>query len=726
MGIFALMSTVNLNAQVTIGCDEAPVSGSLLQIKEVDDVATDAVNAHRGLALPRVALSDKNQLYPMFLKDPDNPASGPNAEYAANKAVLDKTHTGLIVYNITENESKELCVGLNQWDGEQWQCFTQKPTTALFTFDCNSIEVFGNYGDGVALTSANYIRVSLTVTRVGSYTISAISNPDNGYFFETTGNFLSTGTYTITVPGMGEPIHHTCGADLVDPSDDTPDLFTLTSSGSGIDCSFSVNVISTAPRPEFNIECGSIEVEGMYFEDTPLSAAGPNGPHRIKVKISNISPANYGAIAVLQTNTVDGFSFRGETVLSGASQTIYLNGTGIPRGLNDKLFTITSNSMSSTSSCEVLIYMLIPRKRLMTLGNTDNAYGYNAGLVTQRVPPNSLNTLLTDKDNFGYNQWSILKFAGFHNLGTAAQANFIPTSPNTWVDDDRDIVALETATWQNMSNTKLRELLFGTGSKPKIDVFMIGYSTNFFRGTATAPNTNDLQLNTVLVEWCKAGGILMICSESSEANRNFMNLFFNGTTNPATADLIGSAGGAQAGSLYTLGFNLANTDAGMRPYYCRDDDPILRGPFEDILGRNWGEDASQTMYLSNLPLDRIVIYSGARPIGSTAELSTGVTIFRSNEYPLIFIGDGGFNSAEARSYQNTFSQICPFTLTSKTINGHVFNNYPNFRLNFGPDSQGAARAGNRVYNTSFTANAFAWCILKAEEIRRANKGTTGE
>lgn len=152
----------------------------------------------------------------------------------------------------------------------------------------------------------------------------------------------------------------------------------------------------------------------------------------------------------------------------------------------------------------------------------------------------------------------------------------------------------------------------------------------------------------------------------------------------------------------------------MKPYYCKDDDPILKGPFDDILGRNWGEDASTTVFMTNLPLDEIIIYSGAREIGNTSRDATGVTIFRHKEYPLIFVGDGGFNSAEARTYWNVNSGVCPFVLTTKTINGKVYSNYPSYRYNFGG-------SGNRVYNTAFTANAFAWCIMKAEEIRRANK-----
>lgn len=698
-----LLSNVYLSAQVTIGTNEVPERFATLQIKDLSNATLDAKNSEKGgLLLPRVELVKKNQLFPFITQ----------AEIDADAAAysdLKKSHTGLIVYNLIEDEDEELCLGLNQWDGEKWNCFEQKPSNAQFEIDCGSIKVFGDYGDKQALNSANYLRVTLNVTRIGAYSISATSDPDNGYFFETTGTFYSPGTFTITIPGTGEPVNHTQGADLVGTADDEPDKFTITSSGGGVDCGFEVAVRSTAARPEFAIDCGATVVEGMYFEDEALTTvANPiNGQsHRIKVTLKEIPPTAYGAVARLETDAVDGISFKGEAVLSASTQEVYLIGTGVPRKLEDKIFTITSNSETSDASCSATVHMLIPPKRLMTLGNTNSTYYYNAGLVDQRDPKTALNSLLTDKDNFGYNQWSIVKFAGFTNVSTQTESNFIPT-PNTWIDDERDIVALETATWRSISPTVLESFLKGTDEHRKVDVFMIGFNTEFYR----TGNTDDMARCEKLVEFVKTGGILMICSEETESNGNFMNLFFD---NPTPA--IVSKSGAGAGESYTLGFNSFNTPAGMRPYYCKDDDPILRGPFEDILGRNWGEDASTTRYLTNLPLDEIIIYSGARPMDytGTTHSEDGVTIFRHKDYPLVFIGDGGFNSAEKRSYQNTSSNVCPFQLAPKTINGKIYPNYPNFRINFGG-------SGRRVYNTAFTANAFAWCIYKAEEYRRANK-----
>jgi hypothetical protein len=95
-----------MKAQVSIGTDEAPVEGALLQIKEVsDNVSTDKANNTKGLAIPRVELTERSQLYPMF-------------STAYNKAVEDAKHTGLMVWNT--NASVMEGVGVYCWDGEKW------------------------------------------------------------------------------------------------------------------------------------------------------------------------------------------------------------------------------------------------------------------------------------------------------------------------------------------------------------------------------------------------------------------------------------------------------------------------------------------------------------------------------------------------------------------------------------------------------------------------------
>ncbi|NDV70060.1 FISUMP domain-containing protein [Dysgonomonas sp. 25] len=96
--LIALFTTTALQAQVTIGSNQAPNKGALLDL-------TQGSATTKGLALPRVALTDKDKLYPML-------SSG----YAVTE---DAAHTGLIVYNTAL--SCDFGKGVHIWDGNEWQ-----------------------------------------------------------------------------------------------------------------------------------------------------------------------------------------------------------------------------------------------------------------------------------------------------------------------------------------------------------------------------------------------------------------------------------------------------------------------------------------------------------------------------------------------------------------------------------------------------------------------------
>lgn len=112
--ILAISYTISLSSQVTIGMDEAPAEGSLLQLKQT---GTTDMNSSKGLGLPRVMLTDPNNLFPMFAKD-DGTATD---EYIADKTTQDQVHIGLVVYNINQclthmGDSE----GVQVWDGAEW------------------------------------------------------------------------------------------------------------------------------------------------------------------------------------------------------------------------------------------------------------------------------------------------------------------------------------------------------------------------------------------------------------------------------------------------------------------------------------------------------------------------------------------------------------------------------------------------------------------------------
>ncbi|MFT4224393.1 hypothetical protein [Dysgonomonas sp.] len=222
--LFALLISQFMIAQVTIGLGEEPEKGTLLQLKEKDNVTDDTKNAYRGLGLPRVTLSKKDQLYPMFLSDPDNPLSNPNNDYddATKKEAQDKKHTGLIVYNLVEDEEEGLCKGLNQWNGKEWSCFQEKMGNAVGNItNCSSLAVNGAYKNTEPLNSSNYLTVTLNITKIGPYTITGRAgyngdaSIENGYYFITSGMFLTPGEYTIQIPGSGRPLFRGCPREIL-------------------------------------------------------------------------------------------------------------------------------------------------------------------------------------------------------------------------------------------------------------------------------------------------------------------------------------------------------------------------------------------------------------------------------------------------------------------------------------------------------------------------------
>lgn len=114
--LFCILLPFSASAQVTIGSDNKPNIGAILDLKQTDSIS---VNSYKGLLLPRVALKNENKLYPMLKEGYDT-----NEE--------DNIHVGLIVYNTTN------CfvggAGPYVWDGEKWSYLVQNQNPDLYTF----------------------------------------------------------------------------------------------------------------------------------------------------------------------------------------------------------------------------------------------------------------------------------------------------------------------------------------------------------------------------------------------------------------------------------------------------------------------------------------------------------------------------------------------------------------------------------------------------------------
>ncbi len=110
-----LLGGIYTQAQVTIGLGEKAAPGSLLQLKSVPNITNGDSNSDKGLLLPRVELSKKNQLFPMF-----GSSGNITEDYDTEKDEQDIVHTGLVVYNMTDDPEEDLCPGVHFWSGDEW------------------------------------------------------------------------------------------------------------------------------------------------------------------------------------------------------------------------------------------------------------------------------------------------------------------------------------------------------------------------------------------------------------------------------------------------------------------------------------------------------------------------------------------------------------------------------------------------------------------------------
>lgn len=665
--LVAILSiNMTLPAQVTIGTNEEPLSGALLQLKDKNNVPDSTFNARKGLALPRVTLSEKKELYPMFLADPDNPASGPNSGYATNKLALDKTHTGLIVYNLVEDDDRELCAGLNQWDGEQWNCFEHKMGNAIgHIVSCDDFKIFGHYkspdaypaapGDDVALDASNFITIKLEITKPGAYAITvvpeyaaALNNETNGYFFTANGIFMEKGTYTVTIPGAGTPFWYT-------PTGNPGDGLAVTMNGKpltlqdGTACTKKIEVEDYSKKPNYTMDCSRTTIHGVYVLNRELNPAD----NYISVWIT-MDPGDLfveGSIVYLETNEVEGISFASNPVMITAAdkaageKQIILRGTGIPTSVETKRMTITSNSVISVATCYANVTVAYTKKKILGIKGAGGAdyYGYGLGYWSgswasmTNIYGLGGRKMLMAPANFGTDAASTVKIEGYE-----------------FVDGGNDPSA---STLQNLISTH------------KPDIIVIGYSYG--------PSNDAVD---VLINYMAKKGVVIAAIESGSA----VERLFNRTLN-LPAGTVSAVSRGPAGSIYTLN-------------YMTNDD-ILNGPFGDIREQKWGEDASTTVGVNGVPFGMVDIYSNGNYNGNTTG-NTTITICKFKGNHLVWLGDGGFWSRGTTSGEVNSNTICPLYYNS----------------DFSPTTGtfGSGTNNTNIYNSYFFVNMMAWAIKTAQ------------
>jgi hypothetical protein len=117
------------HAQVTIGSNESPATGALLDVKQQNDI-TGGITSTKGILFPRVGLTALNSLSPLV---GGTPSLGEKL-----------THKGIVVYNIGTN----LKEGLYSWDGDEW------------IYAQNDTQAWGTTGNAGTNPATNYVGTS--------------------------------------------------------------------------------------------------------------------------------------------------------------------------------------------------------------------------------------------------------------------------------------------------------------------------------------------------------------------------------------------------------------------------------------------------------------------------------------------------------------------------------------------------------------------------------------
>ncbi|MCL1936947.1 MAG: hypothetical protein FWF52_00945 [Candidatus Azobacteroides sp.] len=362
--LFLVLLTVfhlQVNAQVTIGNLSDPQGGALLDLKENDNVGSD--NSSKGVLFPKVRLVDASSLVPLFLSPTD-----------AQKM----SSVGMVVYNVNAS-ANGLDVGLYVWDGTQWIPTMNNNVnsgTADFTIQWASAQVNGALAKGRPLTAENTITVPVIVTKKGTYSIIARSDPNNGYYYSGTGEFLNPGTYTVTLTGMGTPQQST--------NDDRK--------GVNDKLIININGVVVSPTPagvptlfvagstlDYSYTCSSITTAGASLEQNQSSEGV-----FIMIRLSMPASAIGGQYSIT-TNIVDGVQFSDAGTLTGDGQTVILmsNG-GTPKQMGTHSFTLASNSSAVTlPTCPIdipVVGQTISVKIVANVGASDSYDLINHGI----------------------------------------------------------------------------------------------------------------------------------------------------------------------------------------------------------------------------------------------------------------------------------------------------------------------------------------------------------
>ncbi|GEN66534.1 hypothetical protein [Chryseobacterium rhizosphaerae] len=481
----------------------------------------------------------------------------------------------------------------------------------------------------------------------------------------------------------------------------------------------------------FTIDCSSSKAMGSYVKGKELTNS-----HYLSISVNVTKLGNY----TVSGTTSNGYNFYGTGVfLNTGIQTIQVLGQGTPQNIQTDTVALNANGTDVNCTPPISISVLSPAGTYtMACGSAtvNGVYKVGTALTASNTITLPVNVSALGSYTITTNTVDGISFKGSGTFTATGNQNITlggtgtPTSTSvktiTITSDSQGGVSttcsvnvivvipkknilhlgLETAYGYSAYTGPSRSLMdsptnFGTtassivkyegfnhislGNSPsstalqtalnnKPDIVIIGYNYT--------PNATDAGYIASYLN--KKGVVIALTDDTASAQNLFRGIFSDPT--------ISTAYGAGAGSVYAL----ANSD-----------DPILNGPFGDVRGKNWGEDASTTVSVSGLT-SGFTPYSYAQPINSTTS-RTGISGLRNTSLNFIWFGDGGFLSNEnANGNQYSSNTIEPFVAPSS---GGYF---PVQKSAYGYAGNGYSTGGMQVQNSILFANMIAWAIKQAE------------
>ncbi|MDM1409005.1 hypothetical protein [Myroides sp. DF42-4-2] len=592
----------------------------------------------------------------------------------------------------TGEQGDLLTISLNNVTAQCQQYAFVENATVSYSIDCAQVRVLGDYMIGMSLKPTNKMVLSVNVTSTGYWSIS--TNTTNGYSFRGSGTFSATGVQEIELLGTGTPIQS------------GTDTFGFTTNSDVTTRESCTDIQVQVKEVDYRVDCSNVVFTGVYKQDEPTTAS-----HTAKLSVEVRSTGE----TVLETEEVNGIYFTsgplsfdglttrevvltavGTPIQAGTFEYVLKPQTGMEAICSFEL-TVTSQPVSYTLLCSsiatvgdyapgvpmtpmniMLVQVNVSYPGPYTIStNTVNGIRFEATGTfnttgTQTVQLRGIGTPLT---------------GGIHRYTITSDSVIGANTCNKNIDflfRRMKVLGLGSLGYQPGSaaakysvGTMLKTPAnFGPNGIVKVDGVDV-YDGGTSQGNTLRDHINSNNIDIIVVGYNyrpNAASIAIL----SDFVKNKKGVLLHGQENDPTGarDLINSIAHSASTSVTEI------KKVWVNPIF-NTTDPVLDGPFGNIVGLNLGGDLDNSLYVEG--------YSNEfTPLSYQTGNSNSIWALKHNTLGFIFIGDGGWVAGDV-SNTSTLKWPAPRTSGGAPVSKMYHNN-------------------TTVHNSIFYTNALAWAM----------------